>query len=84
MLPESRIAFDAGGVAVHHSLITPELCEAARELDMTVVAWTVNSPVVAKRAAHCGVDLITTDDVVGLRRALRPAQARRLRQKAKS
>lgn len=84
LLPASRLEFDAGGVAVHHSLITPELCEAARELDMTVVAWTVNSPMVAKRAARCGVDLITTDDVVGVRRALRPPRSRQRRQKAKS
>lgn len=62
--------FEATGVAVHHALVTPDLCSVAHELDMTVAAWTVNSPVVARHAAACGVDLITTDDVAGMRRAL--------------
>lgn len=76
LLARGRDDFAARGVAVHHALITPDLCSVAHELDMTVVAWTVNSPVVARHAAECGVDLITTDDVAGIRRAL---GARRVR-----
>jgi hypothetical protein len=38
---------------------------------MTVVVWTVNSGPVAHHAAPCGADLITMDDVVGVRRARR-------------
>ena len=70
LLARGRDDFAARGVALHHALVTPELCSVAHELDMTVVAWTVNSPVVARHAAACGVDLITTDDVAGIRRAL--------------
>ena len=79
LLARGRDELDARGVAVHHALVTPDLCSVAHELDMTVAAWTVNSPVVARHAAECGVDMITTDDVAGIRRALgakrlRPAQ----------
>ena len=70
LLARGRDDFAARGVALHHALVTEELCSVAHELDMTVVAWTVNSPAVARRAAACGVDLITTDDVAGIRRAL--------------
>lgn len=71
LLEGARGDFRAGGVAVHHSVLTPDLCAVAHQLDMTVVAWTVNSGAVAQRVAACGADLITTDDVVGVRRALR-------------
>lgn len=67
----------AAGIAVHHSVLTSDLCAVAHQLGMTVVAWTVNSGPVAQRAAACGADLITTDDVVGVRRALRPPRQRR-------
>lgn len=70
LLESARGDFGAGGIAVHHALLTPELCAVAHELGMTVVAWTVNSAPVAHHAAACGADLITTDDVVGMRRAL--------------
>ncbi|MBV8528387.1 MAG: glycerophosphodiester phosphodiesterase [Candidatus Dormibacteraeota bacterium] len=76
LLERGRDEFAARGVALHHALVTPDLCSVAHELDMTVVAWTVNSPTVARQAAACGVDLITTDDVAGIRRAL---GARRVR-----
>lgn len=70
LLARGRDDFAARGVALHHALVTRDLCSVAHELDMTVVAWTVNSPAVARHAAACGVDLITTDDVAGIRRAL--------------
>lgn len=58
------------GVAVHHALITPELCVAASENGLTVTAWTVNEPEVARRVAACGVDMITTDRVTAIRRVV--------------
>lgn len=70
LLARGRDDFAARGVALHHALVTEDLCSVAHELDMTVVAWTVNSPTVARHAAACGVDFITTDDVAGIRRAL--------------
>lgn len=71
LMTRVRTDFDAAGVAVHHALVTPDLCAVAHELDLTVVAWTVNSPAAARHAAASGVDLMTTDDVAGMRRALR-------------
>jgi glycerophosphoryl diester phosphodiesterase len=60
----------ACGIAVHHALVTPELCEAAHTQGMTVTAWTVNEPDVARRVAATGVDMITTDRVNAIRRAV--------------
>ncbi len=71
LMARVRTEFNAAGVAVHHALVTPDLCAVAHELNLTVVAWTVNSPASARHAAACGVDMITTDDVAGMRRALR-------------
>jgi glycerophosphoryl diester phosphodiesterase len=76
LLERGRDDFAAAGVAVHHALVTADLCDVAHALEMSVVAWTVNSPAVARRTAACGVDLITTDDIAGMRRAL---GARRVR-----
>ena len=58
------------GVTVHHALITPELCAAARANGLTVTAWTVNEPEVARRVAACSVDMITTDRVAAIRRVV--------------
>lgn len=58
------------GVTVHHALITPELCAAARANGLTVTAWTVNEPEVARRVAACNVDMITTDRVAAIRRVV--------------
>ena len=60
----------ACGVAVHHASVTPDLCCAARELGLTVTAWTVNEPEIARRLAACGVDMITTDRVTAVRRVV--------------
>lgn len=76
LMARVRGEFDAAGVAVHHALVTPDLCAVAHELDLTVVAWTVNSAAAARHAASCGVDLITTDDIAGMRRALRSRRTR--------
>lgn len=58
------------GVAVHHASVTPELCSAARAHGLTVTAWTVNEPDIARRIAACGVDMITTDRVAAIRRVV--------------
>ena len=58
------------GVSVHHALVTPDLCAAAHANGLTVTAWTVNEPDVAKRVAECGVDMITTDRVQAIRRVV--------------
>lgn len=58
------------GVAVHHASVTPELCSAARAHGLTVTAWTVNEPDIARRLAACGVDMITTDRVSAIRRVV--------------
>lgn len=68
----SAVRDDVGacGVSVHHALVTPELCAAARTEGLTVTAWTVNEPEVARRVAACGVDMITSDRVRAIRRAV--------------
>lgn len=58
------------GVSVHHALVTAELCTAAHANGLTVTAWTVNEPEVAKRVSECGVDMITTDRVQAIRRVV--------------
>lgn len=60
----------ASALSVHHCLVTPELCAAARQVGVALVAWTVNDGAAVRRVAGCGVDLITTDDVIGMRRAV--------------
>jgi glycerophosphoryl diester phosphodiesterase len=68
----------AAGICVQHWLVTAELCAAARRLRLPMTAWTVNRPDVARRLAHCGVDMITTDDIDTVRQALhqRPSASR--------
>ena len=70
LLETVRYDLSACGIAVHHALVTPDLCIAAHALDLSVTAWTVNETCVARRVASCGVDMITTDDVGAVRRAL--------------
>lgn len=73
------LAADVGAAAlcVHHWLVTPQLCESAHRLGLPVVAWTINRPHRARQVLGCGVDLITTDDVVGVRDGLHEATPRR-------
>lgn len=68
----SAVREDLGacGVSVHHALVTSELCAAARAEGLTVTAWTVNEPDVARRVAACGVDMITSDHVAAIRRVV--------------
>jgi len=60
----------AAGLSVDHWAITARLCEAAHDLDLLIAAWTVNRIELARDLARCGVDLITSDDVATMRRAV--------------
>jgi hypothetical protein len=66
----------ASGLCIQHWLISPELCERAQRLGLTVTAFTVNDLRVARQVVDCGVTMITTDSVPLLRRALRPSGER--------
>ena len=60
----------AGGVCVHHWLLTPHLVEVAAALRLPVSAWTVNDAAVLRRIAACGhVDMVTTDRPGAMRAA---------------
>jgi len=69
-LPRLAAEVGAAGFTVDRWAITPALCAAARGLDLPVAAWTVNSPVTARRMWACGIDYLTTDRVVEMRAAL--------------
>lgn len=73
MVVPARDEIGAAGIAVHHPLVSSELCTVAHALGLGVTAWTVNEPDDARRVAVCGVDHITTDHVVAVRRAIRHA-----------
>jgi len=60
---------DAAAVSVHHFLVTPQLAERAARLRLPVVAYTVNRPAALEHVLGCGVDMVTTDDVGGMRAA---------------
>jgi glycerophosphoryl diester phosphodiesterase len=66
-----QLAVEAGAAAicVHHFLVTPQLVERAAALRLPVVAWTVNSALPLRHVLDCGVDMVTTDDVRGMRGA---------------
>jgi hypothetical protein len=66
----------ASGLCIQHWLISPELCETAGRLGVTLTAFTVNDPRVARQVVDCGVTMITTDSIELLRHALRPDGAR--------
>lgn len=46
----------------HHSMVTPELVDAAHEADLTVNCWTCNDPDRIGWLAEIGTDGIITDD----------------------
>jgi glycerophosphoryl diester phosphodiesterase len=60
-----RAAGDTGARDVwpHWSLVGADLMQAARELQLRVIPWTVNSPKSAQHLASLGVAGICTDDV---------------------
>jgi glycerophosphoryl diester phosphodiesterase len=60
----------AGGVCVHHWLLTPHLVEVAAALRLPVSTWTVNDASALRRIAACGtIDMVTTDHVAAMRAA---------------
>lgn len=58
---------DASAISVHHYLVTPQLTDRAARLRLPVVAWTVNNAVALQHVVACGVDMVTTDDIRGMR-----------------
>lgn len=60
----------AGGICVHHRVVSELLVEGAHDLGLHVNAWTVNDAFRARTMAAAGVDSITTDRVDLLRLAL--------------
>lgn len=49
---------------------TPDMVSTIRRAELGLFVWTVNDPQEAKRLAALGVDGITTDDPVAIRKAL--------------
>lgn len=50
------------GVSIHWGLLNARIVRALRDRGAIVVAWPVNSPVMARRLLAIGVDAITTDN----------------------
>lgn len=57
----------AAGISCRESLLTPAAVARAHELELAVVAWTVDAPERAAELASWGVDGITTHRVAELR-----------------
>lgn len=57
-------------VTVDHWALTPALATRAHALGLDVAAWTLNRPLLARRAERLGADLITTDCVEAMRHGL--------------
>jgi glycerophosphoryl diester phosphodiesterase len=62
-LPRLAAATGASGFTVEHFLATPEVCRAAQNLGLPVVAWVVNDSTTAARVVNAGVSGITTDNL---------------------
>jgi glycerophosphoryl diester phosphodiesterase len=61
---------DAAAISVHHWVVTPQLVEVAAQLRLPVAAFTVNTAAAVQHVVACGVDMVTTDDVRGMRGAV--------------
>jgi glycerophosphoryl diester phosphodiesterase len=72
-LPRLAAEVAPAGLAVAHGAITPALCAAAERLGLLMAAWTVNRVGLARQVLRCGVQIIISDRVVPLRRALAAA-----------
>ncbi len=55
------LSLGAQGVAVHHSVVAPELVRAAHLRELRLSTWTVNKRSDVRRVAAAGVDALTTD-----------------------
>ena len=80
------LSLGAQGVAVHYSVVTPELVRSAHLRELRFSTWTANKRLDVRRVAACGVDAITTDYPDRVRRWLpvrrppaEPRQRRRWR-----
>jgi glycerophosphoryl diester phosphodiesterase len=60
----------AGGLCVDQWAVSRGLCAEAHRLGLEVAAWTVNAALPARAMRRAGVDLITTDRPLAMRRAL--------------
>ncbi len=59
----------ANELALHHSLVSPRMVEAARGAGLRTVVWTVDDPSWIARAATLGLSAVITNDPAGMRRA---------------
>ena len=55
------LSLGAQGVAIHHSVVTPELVRAAHLRELRLSTWTANRRIDVRRVAAAGVDALTTD-----------------------
>lgn len=58
---EKALEIGARQMAIRGDLITPNVIQRARKLDLQVVCWTVNSPAHMRMLVSAGVDGIMTD-----------------------
>ncbi len=58
---EEAAAAGLEGVNLSYKIIDEEVMQLARELNLEVLTWTVNDPVIAKKMTDLGVKAITTD-----------------------
>ncbi len=75
LLPRRRIielalACRADEIALHHSLVSPALVEAARAHDLPAVVWTADHPSWARRAVALGLRAVITNRPAEMRASL--------------
>jgi glycerophosphoryl diester phosphodiesterase len=58
---EKAVEIGARQIAVRGNLVTPNFLQRAREVDLQVVCWTVNSPAHMRMLMSAGVDGIMSD-----------------------
>jgi len=63
--------FGLDGVNLYYSIIDTELVSRAKDLNLEVLAWTVDDPSEAKRLIELGVTQITTNRPKWLKEELR-------------
>ena len=61
-LPRWLRAAGAVGATLNWAVVTPQLVEICHDLEVAVLAWTVNDAGLAKTLVESGVDAIITDD----------------------
>lgn len=76
-LPALAAEVSAVAVSVDHWSITRDLVTQAHSHGLSITAWTVNSPSVARRMDRYGCDFLTTDKVAHVRAAVGTVSAPR-------